>query len=163
MRTLSLALVLCGFWFASSGRTDALTLGLLAASCLIVVTIARRLRVLDLEGHPTHLIVRALGFWAWLIGQVFVSNLKVLRVLLRPHVSVSPRVVRIRLSQRDDLGRTIHANSITLTPGTITLEVDRDGVLVHCLSAEGARALEQGELDRRVSEVAGRREGGSRS
>jgi multicomponent Na+:H+ antiporter subunit E len=161
MRTLSLALVLCGFWYASSGRSEPLMLALLAASCVIVVAIARRLRVLDLEGHPTHLILRALGYWAWLIGQVVRSNLRVLRLLVAPKPAVSPRVVRIRFSQRDDLGRTIHANSITLTPGTITLEVGEDSALVHCLTEEGAAALARGELDARVSRVSGRARSGS--
>lgn len=158
MRTLSLAVVLCGFWLLSSGRTDPLMLGLMAASCAIVVVVARRLRVLDLEGHPTDLVPRALPFWGWLIVQVVRSNLAVIRLVLAPRPVVAPRVVRVPIAQRDDLARTIVANSITLTPGTITLDVADREATVHCLTEASAAALARGEIDARVARVAvGRR------
>lgn len=157
MRILSLATVLCGFWFASSGRTDGLLMGFMLVGCVLVMLLALRLRLLDGEGHPTHLIPRALAFWGWLIGQVVISNLQVIRVVLAPAGRLRPQVVRMPLSQRDDLGRTILANSITLTPGTVTLDVEPDAVVVHCLTAQSAASLLSGDMDRRVTRVAGGR------
>ncbi len=155
MRVLSLALVLCGFWWVSSGHTEALLLGFMVVACAIVVLLSRRLGVLDQEGHPTHLVPRALGFWGWLIGQVAKSSWRVVRIILMPSLPIAPSVQRVPLTQPHDLGRAIVANCITLTPGTVTLEVAADHLVVHCLTARGAASLHEGETNRRVAAVVG--------
>ena len=70
---------------------------------------------------------------------------------------MSPRLIVVECTQRSDLGRVVFANSITLTPGTLTLDV-RDGrVLVHALTAETAEGLQTGEMDRKVTALEGSR------
>ncbi len=157
MRTLSLAILLCAFWFCSSGRTDPLLLGCMAVSVVLVVLVARRLGVLDAQGHPIHLVPRAIPFWIWLAGQVVLSSFAVLRVILSPRMPIAPSVLRVPASQRDEVGRTIHANCVSLTPGTVSLDVDDDSLLVHALTKASAAALRDGEMDRRVTAVAGGR------
>ena len=66
---------------------------------------------------------------------------------------ISPTLVRFRPSQQTDLGLVIHANSITLTPGTISVEVGRNEFLVHAITAEGAASLAGSEMDRRVTDL----------
>jgi len=83
------------------------------------------------------------------------SNIDVARRILSPGVPISPKLIEVPASQRTDLGKVIYANSITLTPGTISIRI-RDGmILVHALSEEAADELLQGEMDRRVRDCVG--------
>jgi multicomponent Na+:H+ antiporter subunit E len=151
MRILSLAVLLCGFWIVSSGRFDPVLMGFMLASCGIVVAISVRMRVIDAEGHPIHVVPRALPYWIWLLVEVIKSNVDLVKLLLQPSPKLEPRVVRVDITQRTDLGRATHANCITLTPGTVTLEVHDDHFLVHALTAASAAGVTSGEMDRRVT------------
>lgn len=154
-RTLALFLVLLGLWLVLSGHYGPLlvTFGVLSAA--FVVAIALRMDVVDREGQPVHLTLAAARYWPWLGWQVVLANLDVARRILDPRLPIRPTVARIPASQRDVLGRVVFANSITLTPGTVTLEVDEDAVEVHALSHEAIEDLRGGEMDRRVSEMTG--------
>lgn len=81
------------------------------------------------------------------------SNLDVTRRIWTPGRAISPTLVRIKSSQKTALGKVIHANSITLTPGTVTLSIEGDEILVHALTSRDAEILEGGEMDRRVSNL----------
>jgi multicomponent Na+:H+ antiporter subunit E len=97
-----------------------------------------------------------LGFFLylpWLVWQILKSNIDVARIILSRDLPISPRLVRVTSSQKTPTGKVIHANSITLTPGTLSLDV-RDGqILVHALTAESAEAVAAGEIDRRVTRI----------
>ena len=87
------------------------------------------------------------------LKEIVLSNLAVARVILDPKLPIHPRILRVPAGQRSDLGQVIYANSITLTPGTVTLDV-RDGhMLVHALTTESAKGLLTGEMDRRVAQL----------
>jgi multicomponent Na+:H+ antiporter subunit E len=77
------------------------------------------------------------------------------RRILDPRLPISPTLVRFRPTQRTDIGLSIHANSITLTPGTITVDIGRGEFLVHALTAEGAAGVVDSEMDRRVTRLEG--------
>ncbi len=111
--------------------------------------------IVDHEGHPLHLTWRAIGYWGWLCVEIIKANIDVIKQVLSPQMSISPTMVRVRASQRSDLGQVIYANSITLTPGTISVDVANDEILVHALSESGAKDLIGGEMDRRVTRMAG--------
>jgi multicomponent Na+:H+ antiporter subunit E len=66
-------------------------------------------------------------------------------------------VIRVKAGQRRDLGRVIYANSITLTPGTVSIDVEGDEILVHALTREAAEGLRSGVMDRKVCEFEGPR------
>jgi len=85
-----------------------------------------------------------------------VSGWQVTRIILAPRLPVSPVLVRFRPSQKSTAGLVTHANSITLTPGTITVEADHDSFLVHALTRAGAEGLAGSEMDRRVTRLEGR-------
>jgi len=154
---VSLWLVMMVLWLALSGMFQALLIGFGIASCILVVVIALRMDVIDEEGHPVHL--HPLGMAAyigWLALEVVKSNIDVARRILDPALPIEPTLVRLPCSQRTDLGRVIYANSITLTPGTVTIDLDDTHVTVHALTREGAQALAGGEMDARVSAVEAR-------
>jgi len=153
MRQLSLILVLSGFWIAASGRFDPMLLGLMGASVVIVLLLARRLGVIDAEGHPTHLLGRAPRYWGWLISRVVVSNLAVVRLVFAPRAALSPSLVHAPISHTDSLGRTILANSATLTPGTVVCDLEGGEMIVHCLTPDAAAGIMCGRMDRRVTQM----------
>lgn len=152
-----LALSLLAFWLLLSGiYTPFLVLAGLGAS-IAVAALAWRMEVADREGHPVHLTPGALLYWPWLAGEIAQSGWQVARIILDPRLPISPALVRFRPSQRSAVGLVTHANSITLTPGTITVEADHREFLVHALTSDAAAGLADSEMDRRVSRLEGQR------
>jgi multicomponent Na+:H+ antiporter subunit E len=156
VHALSLFVFLCTLWLALSGHYTGLLLGLGLGSSLFAVLIARRMDLVDHEGSPVHLAGRTFRYGPWLIGQIVKANLDVARRILCPGLPISPTVVRVPTSQRTRLGRVIHANSITLTPGTVSIDVGPGTIEVHALTREAAEDLLKGEMDRRVTAMEGR-------
>jgi len=154
--SVSLFLVLCAVWLGWSGHFTPLLLGLGLASCLLVVLVSGRMHIVDREGAPLELAARAPLYAPWLVWQVFKANVDVARRILSPRLPISPRVIRVKATQASDLGRVIYANSITLTPGTVSLSLEGDEIVVHALTREAAEELESGKMDRRVSRTEGR-------
>jgi len=130
-----------------------LILGLGLFSTLLVVVLCWRMRILDEELMPLNLTVPTLRYIPWLFVEVVKSNFDVLRrILFGP---IRPMVVEVRASQKGDWARVTYANSITLTPGTLTLEAEDDMLTVHSLSHRGAEVLKRGRMDRRITYLEG--------
>lgn len=155
VHAIRLGIVLYCLWLVLSGYYLALILSLGALSVLLVVFISMRMDIIDHETYPVRLTWGVVSFWGWLVGQIVKANIDVARVILSPSLPISPTVVRVKASQRTKLGVVTYANSITLTPGTVSMDIDGDTILVHALTEEGARDLETGEMDRRVSKMEG--------
>jgi multicomponent Na+:H+ antiporter subunit E len=149
-----LGLVLVVLWLLFSGLwTHTVVVPLGIASIALTIFIAWRLGIIDRDADPVHLIIPSLKYLPWLMWQMVRANLTVARCILSGNGTLSPHVARLRTSQRSDLGRSIMANSITITPGTVTLEVFPDEIEYYALTAEMVRELEAGEMDRRVSNL----------
>jgi len=144
-------LLLAAAWLLWSGLFKPLLIGLGVVSCLLTFAIVRRMGYFDNELFALRFSWRLLGFWAWLAREVLRSSLDVARVVLAPRLPISPRVIEIESTSRHPFDQVLLGNSITLTPGTLTLDL-HDGVLrVHTLTEAGARDLMSGEMDRRVA------------
>ncbi len=152
---ISLGAVLFATWLLMSGMMEPLLLMLGLASCVLVVVITSRMDIIDHEGHPIHLTWRALVYWPWLAWEIVKANIDVARIILSPSLPMSPVMVRLKPSQKSDLGLVMYANSITLTPGTISVDVEPGEILVHAITREAAAGLDDGEMDRRVTQMAG--------
>lgn len=146
----SLALMLAALWWLLSGQTAPLLLGLGLASVLAVTALARRMTLIDHESHPIHLSGGLARYWLQLLREILVSNLDVARRIVAPRLAIAPHFLRVRTRQPTDLGKVILANSITLTPGTVTVDLEGDQLLVHALTEAGGAAVAAGQLDRRV-------------
>ena len=155
VRTVSLGLASYAVWLLWSNHYTPLLLALGAASCLLVLLIARRMEVLDEEGVPMHLALRTLLYVPWLLRALVRANVDVARRILHPRPPIAPRLLRVRPGQRTSTGRAIYANSITLTPGTLTCDADGEEFTVHALTREAAEELESGAMDRRVRRLEG--------
>lgn len=151
---VSTFIVLYGFWLLLSGYFTPFLLISGAGSALAVLWFTHRMGIIDREGHPHHLSWRALiSYWPWLLKEIVKSAWDVSLRILNPRLPISPTLTRFKPTQKTDLGLVIHANSITLTPGTIAVQVGRNEFLVHALTVEGAATLAGSEMDRRVSEM----------
>lgn len=160
MHVLALAAVSYGLWLLLSGHYDVpydvpLLLGLGALAVVLVVTIARRMDRQDRKGQPVRLSPKSVLYWPWLAWQIVKANLDVARRIISPGMPIRPTLIRVNASQKSELGRVIYANSITLTPGTVSINVDGNTIEVHALTREAAQDLRRGEMDRRVREAEG--------
>ena len=154
LRAISLFIVLLAFWFLLSGQFDnPYLIGSGVVCCAAVTLLAVRERIVDKEGHPIHLVWHALFYLPWLFWQIVLANIDVaLRVWLPGKRPISPRLIRVPFRMKSDLATMIYANSITLTPGTVTVRVDSESkeFLVHALSEAGEAGLRDGQMHDRV-------------
>jgi len=157
--TISLGSVLFALWLLLSGYLETWLLALGLASTALIVMIANRMDVIDHEGHPTHMTWRTILYWPWLAWEIVKANIDVALVILNPKMPIQPKVLKIKGSQVTELGHVMYANSITLTPGTVTLTLE-DGVMeVHALTEDAAEGLLSGDMDARVHAVEGSADG----
>lgn len=147
-------LVLAAAWLMWSGHytfDKPLIAGFGVASCLVVTAIAVRMRREIPHGRDRTLTWRVALYLPWLCKEIVKSNLAVARIVLHPDLPVSPRIVRVKATQRGEGALTLFANSITLTPGTTTLATEQGCVVVYALDEAIAADVQSGEMDRRVS------------
>ena len=147
---LLLLLILAISWLLWSGLYKPLVMGLGAFSCVLSAYLAHRM------GFFRHqALIRLLpslpGYWLWLLREIIISSLDVAILILKPSLSISPTMVLLKSEAQTDVGQVILGNSITLSPGTVTLDVHEGQLLVHCLTRESARELQNGEANRRAA------------
>lgn len=157
MRYISLGGFLLLFWLALSGHYTTWLIGAGAVSAFLCVYVAVRMNVADPEGHPVEFLPGALTYWPWLAVEIVKSSWSVTKVILAPTLPISPTMTEVTASQKTPSGIATYANSITLTPGTITVGVSGNQLTVHALVESGARDLEAGDMDRRVTQFEGAR------
>jgi multicomponent Na+:H+ antiporter subunit E len=155
MRMASLAVVLFLFWLALSGHYTTFLVGAGAACAVLCVFVAARMGVVDAEGHPVHLLRGALTYFPWLWWEIAKSAWAVSKLILDPRLPISPTMTQVAATQKTSVGVATYANSITLTPGTITTGVKGNVLTVHALTRDGALDLEGGGMDARVTRFEG--------
>ena len=154
-RIVGLWVILFAVWLLLSGHYTPLLIGFGMGSCALTVYIAKRMDLADHEGVPIDWVFRFFLYLPWLLKEILVANINVARVILSPSLPISPIMVVFGSSQKTDLGRVLYANSITLTPGTITTGIDGDKLEIHALTWRDVDGREEDEMDRRVSAVEG--------
>jgi multicomponent Na+:H+ antiporter subunit E len=155
LERLSIAASLFVFWLLLSGYFTAFLVVAGACAAVAVAWLAARMAIVDREGHPLRFAPAVLLYWPWLVKEIVVSGWTVTRIILSPRLPISPTLKRFKPTQTSAVGLVTHANSITLTPGTITVEAGPGEFLVHALTREGAAGLEGSEMDRRVTRIEG--------
>ena len=141
---------LLGFWLLLSGHYTIFLVSAGIGSAIAVLLVSRRMEVVDREGVPIDLWRGVVVYWPWLIWQIAKSAWDVARIIVHPRLPISPTLVRFRPLQRSAAGLVTHANSITLTPGTITIDASAEEFLVHGLTSAGAAGAVDSEMDRRL-------------
>jgi multicomponent Na+:H+ antiporter subunit E len=158
MRSVSLFVALFLFWLALSGYFKPFLLAAGVGSALVCVAAAWRMGAADDEGHPHDLFGRALTYWPWIVWEICKSDWAVTKIICAPTMPISPTMTKVVASQRTAVGIATYANSITLTPGTITTAVDGAELTIHALTNDGAIDLQGGGMDARVTEFEGGRQ-----
>lgn len=147
-----------GFWLLFSGRYDTFHVLAGVLSVLIVLALNRRLlgvRLFPADVHRHLNPLRLIGYIVWLTGQIVVAALQVARIVLSPRLRVDPSMVEFHADLPNASAQTIVANSITLTPGTFTVDLDRGVFLVHALTDRSRDGLLQGDIPARVATLFG--------
>ena len=153
-RVLGASTAIFAFWLVISASLSPADLLLGAAlSLLLGVWSARFLwagEVPRVTARQWLALLRALPVFG---GAVFMSALHVVRIVVNPRLPISPRLVICRSRLRRPVSRVAFANAITLTPGTLSVDVEDGAFLVHCLDEACARRLQNGALERRIAEI----------
>jgi len=123
------------------------------ASIALVLLISHRMDVVDHESQPIYLTTRIFHYYPWLIKEIIQANITVVKHIWLGNESISPTLRTIKISQKTDMGKVIYANSITLVPGTIAIDLKDDEIIVHALLTKDIESLMAGEMDRRVSQL----------
>ncbi len=142
---------LAAFWLALSGHYSALLIALGAGSCAFVCYIVLRMDIADQEGHPMYLASwRLIPYLAWLAKEIVVSSIYVARLALSPKLELHPDTAELDAQNMNEIEKVLYANSITLTPGTLTLDVSDKHLLVHTVRKELLEPLKRGEMASKV-------------
>ena len=155
---IAIFLLLLVTWAVFSGKFDAFHLGLGALSSLIVTWLSQDLLFKDREkGLAGRLgeAVRFIAYAFWLLWQIVLANVHVFKLAMTKEgeKEMSPRVVKFKTKLKTDFAKFVYANSITLTPGTITIQINGNEYLVHAISEAVEKDLLTGEMERRVAAV----------
>lgn len=142
-------------WWSLSGIAEPLLLLLGLGSVLASAGLAWRMNLIGAEAQPVQLAWLLPGFWLRLLREIVISNLQVVAAIVAPARHLRPRMLEVRSQQDSELGHVILANSITLTPGTVTVALDGDSLLVHALTEQTAAGVLAGELDAMIPRTIG--------
>jgi len=153
MRLVLISVTLFIYWLALSGHYETWLVVSGAVLSVLVVAFCLFKGITDEEGFPIEKLPRALLYWPWLGWQMALSALNVARLILNPRLPISPTMVKVDALQKSAVGLTTYANSITLTPGTISVEVSEQGkaIWVHAITRENAEGFADDEMNRRVA------------
>lgn len=153
--SLILALVLALFWMALSGYFKPMLLSLGVLSIVFVLWLSHRMNIIDAETVPYEHAPTAFPYLTWLSRQIVDANIAVAKAVLKPDMEVQPQMIEVSTDRLTPNGYTNLANSITLTPGTVSVEIEQDHILVHALLDEMTDSEGFAEMDRRAGHAVG--------
>ncbi len=148
------AIILFGFWLLLSGKFDLFHLTIGAVCSVLVAYLFHDLLFTNVRVGDMRVVTwRFITYIPWLLYQIMMSNIHVASLVLRPRMPIRPQVLTFKTKLETDISIVTLANSITLTPGTITMDI-RDGVYyVHALSKKVADDLKAGQMEDRVAHI----------
>jgi len=156
-----LTLAMVAAWLTLSGYFIPMILTFGAISVAIVVWMCRRMNILDGETVPYMTIPQTVSYFVWLFAEIVKANMQVVKAVLSPDLEVSPTLVKIPLNTDADIAETMFANSITLTPGTVSVDMQPDHILVHALLEEMSAPEDFSEMEKRAAWAVGYKTGES--
>ena len=149
LRSVLLFFILLLVWLLLSGHYTFLIISLGVISCLLCVYLTRRANILDNELLPVTFFPRIIQYIIWLIKEIIVSNISTAKVILTN--SENPEIFTVKCTQKTPEGKTTYANSITLTPGTVTTDIKNNILEVHALTSDFGDDVRSGDMDKKVT------------
>ena len=148
-KSVTLFIVLFGFWILMSGYYTPLILSLGVISCLLCVYLTIKGKFLDNETLPIYFFPRLIQYSLWLIKEILKSNIATAKVIIMK--SEEPELFSVKATQKTNEGKVTYANSITLTPGTVTTQIKNDIFEVHALTKDFGDDVRSSEMDKMVT------------
>ena len=148
-KSITLFIVLFGFWLLMSGYYTPLILSLGVISCILCVYLTIKGKFLDNETLPIYFFPRLIQYTLWLIKEILKSNIQTAKVIIMK--SEEPELFSVKATQKTNEGKVTYANSITLTPGTVTTQIKNDIFEVHALTKDFGDDVRSSEMDKMVT------------
>ncbi len=148
-RSIILFFLLIGFWLLMSGHYSILITSLGIISCALCVYLTIKANILDNEMLPLYFFPRLLQYTLWLIKEILISNIETAKVIL--FKTEDPELFTVKSSQASNEGKVTYANSITLTPGTVTTQINENVFEVHALTKSFGDDVRSSQMDKMVS------------
>ena len=155
MKSFILFFILFSLWLLMSGHYNVLIVSLGIISCAFCVYVAKRGKLIDDEGLPIFFMPRLLNYLIWLFKEILKSNLSTAKVIING--KVEPETFTVKTSQVTDVAKVTYANSITLTPGTVTTKIQKDVFEVHALNSDFGNDVRTNEMDKKVTWLEGKK------
>lgn len=149
------AILLSMFWLLLSGYIQPLLLGFGVASVAVVLFILKRMDDIDKEQQHIGISLRLVRYLPWLIGQIVSSSIQVTKLIWGSSNKVSPTLAKISVKNVPAKTRALYANSITLTPGTLSIDLADDEVTVHALQKSSIDELKKGDMEKKITTIWG--------
>ena len=155
MKSFTLFYILFSLWLLMSGHYNVLIVSLGIISCAFCVYVAKRGKLIDDEGLPIFFMPRLLNYLIWLFKEILKSNLSTAKVIING--KVEPETFTVKTSQVTDVAKVTYANSITLTPGTVTTKIQKGVFEVHALNSDFGNDVRTNEMDKKVTWLEGKK------
>jgi len=155
MKSFILFFILFSLWLLMSGHYNVLIVSLGTISCAFCVYVAKRGKLIDDEGLPIFFMPRLLNYLTWLFKEILKSNLSTAKVIING--KVEPETFTVKTSQVTDVAKVTYANSITLTPGTVTTKIQKGVFEVHALNSDFGNDVRTNEMDKKVTWLEGKK------
>ena len=155
MKSFILFFILFSLWLLMSGHYNVLIVSLGIISCAFCVYVAKRGKLIDDEGLPIFFMPRLLNYLIWLFKEILKSNLSTAKVIING--KVEPETFTVKTSQVTDVAKVTYANSITLTPGTVTTKIQKGVFEVHALNSDFGNDVRTSEMDKKVTWLEGKK------
>lgn len=149
------AILLAIFWLLLSGFLKTLLLIFGVISVFLVIVVIKRMDDIDHKPNSFEFGPKMLGYIGWLMGQIVISSLEVTRLVWGASQKVSPTIEKLSVADLPQDKRVAYANSITLTPGTLSVDLDDDEVTVHALHEDSIASLKNGSMSSKIKKVWG--------
>ena len=153
MKSFFLFFILLSLWLLMSGHYSFLIISLGVISCLFCVYLAKRANLIDNEGLPLFFLPRLLNYLLWLFKEIFNSNISTAKAIVTG--DINPEIFIVKSSQNTDVAKVTYANSITLTPGTVTIQINKDKFEVHALNSDFGNDVRSNVMDKKVKWLEG--------
>lgn len=152
------ALILSVFWLLLSGIYNPLMIGFGVASIFVVLLVLRRMEDVDKKRQQVGTGLRLIRYIPWLIAQILKSSIQVTKLIWGSPGKVSPTLAKINVSHVPQNKRVLYANSITLTPGTLCVDIKDDELTIHALQKSSITELEEGYMENKITGIWGKSE-----
>jgi len=159
MHTIKWATLLSVFWLLLSGYIEPLLLSFGVVSVVLVVFVLRRMDKQDAEPQKLGSLTVMLRYFSWLLGQIAISSMHVTKLIWSPARELTPTLAKIPVKRVHKDSHVLYANSITLTPGTLSVDMQNDEITVHALEQSSIAELNDGRMEKKITSLWGEQKG----